>query len=316
MPPCTLRHRPLPDGTHPPAGPLRTLPVVTLRVPRPVRPVVLGTVLVLVLTGLAGVTRAAATARPAVRVLQLNLCGSGYAVCWTGRSVAEAAAVIADRRPEVVTLNETCRDDLRSLGRALAATDPRRAVVLAGFRPVTDRRTGAPIRCRDGQDYGIGVLALTPRGDGSAARVRVEEGVYPAQSGRNTEQRGWLCLTLPADRPDPLTACTTHLDSADPRVALAQCRYLVRVVLPGLRDRTAGGRTVLAGDLNLVDGRRATLLTPCLPAGAVHVDGGAQHILAAAGSTVAAVRSVDLHGSTDHPALLATVSPAERRSAP
>ena len=50
--------------------------------------------------------------RPSSRMLQLNLCNSGIASCYTRRSVREAADVIRANRPDLVTLNEICRDDV------------------------------------------------------------------------------------------------------------------------------------------------------------------------------------------------------------
>src|SRR5262245_40185737 len=74
----------------------------------------------LVLT--AGVMTAsqAAAGRSPFRVLQMNLCDSGIAECYTGRSVTEAAAVIREDVPDVVTLNEVCQDDVSTLDRTLA----------------------------------------------------------------------------------------------------------------------------------------------------------------------------------------------------
>ena len=67
---------------------------------------------------------------PTMSVLQMNLCNSGWAGCYTGRSVREAAAVIRAERPDVVTLNEICRDDLVAAGRAGCGR-----LVPAGSRP-------------------------------------------------------------------------------------------------------------------------------------------------------------------------------------
>ena len=50
-----------------------------------------------------------------VRVLQMNLCDSGHAHCYTGRSVAEASEVIRAEVPDVVTVNEVCQDDVAAL---------------------------------------------------------------------------------------------------------------------------------------------------------------------------------------------------------
>jgi hypothetical protein len=75
------------------------------------------------------------------RVLQLNLCNSGDAGCFTGRAVDRAAAVIRAEEPDVVTLNEVCRGDLPVLERALAGSG-RGGATLSAFRAAMDRRTG------------------------------------------------------------------------------------------------------------------------------------------------------------------------------
>ena len=99
-----------------------------------------------------------------VRVLQMNLCDSGLAGCYTGRSVTAAAAVIRDQAPDLVTLNEVCRDDVSILERALAGSD-QVGVTASAFQPARDRRTGASFRCRDGQPYGIGLVVRLPLPD-------------------------------------------------------------------------------------------------------------------------------------------------------
>jgi len=60
---------------------------------------------------LAGSTTGSAAVGARLRVLQLNLCNSGIASCYTGHSVARAAAVIGGDGPNLVTLNEVCRED-------------------------------------------------------------------------------------------------------------------------------------------------------------------------------------------------------------
>ena len=52
-----------------------------------------------------------------VRVLQMNLCNSGLAGCYTGRAVATAVEVIRAQTTDVVTLNEVCRADVAVLTR-------------------------------------------------------------------------------------------------------------------------------------------------------------------------------------------------------
>src|SRR5690242_9653589 len=83
-----------------------------------------------------------------VRVLQMNLCDSGLAGCYTGRSVPEAAAVMRAMAPDLVTVNEVCRDDLPTLQRALIDGASASAVVVFVFQPALDRRTGGAYRCR------------------------------------------------------------------------------------------------------------------------------------------------------------------------
>src|SRR6476620_9457895 len=88
-----------------------------------------------------------------VRVLQMNLCNSGLAGCYTGRSVSRAAAVIRAQAPDLVTLNEVCRADVPVLERAMGGA------ASAAFQPARNRRTGGAVRCRNGESYGIALLS-------------------------------------------------------------------------------------------------------------------------------------------------------------
>ena len=236
----------------------------------------------------------AAAAVPAgqVRVLQLNLCGSGYAVCFTGRATAQAARVVRATAPDVVTLNEVCADSLPAVARAVREAH-RGGAVDRAFEPVVDRRTGAAVRCTDGSRYGVAVVAWHDGPDVPA----VSAGTYPVQDRRQDEQRVWLCL-----RSARLDACTTHLSSGDPATTLAQCRFFVGSVLAG-----RGGPVVAAGDLNLWAGRAVRPLSACLGAGPLgHTDDGVQHVLSADLAAVGA-RAVGMAGTTDHPGLLVTL---------
>lgn len=227
-----------------------------------------------------------------VRVLQLNLCASGMAACYTGRSVTEAATVLRATGPDVVTLNEVCAGDVATLGRVFA--DLHRGDAVSAFMAAPDRPSGRATRCRDGQDYGIGLLV---RGRDATTRG----GVYPVQDPVDPEERVWLCAS------GAVVACTTHLASADPAATLAQCRHLLDTVVPAA---SAGRPAVVAGDLNLRYGA-APDLRPCLSGGYVRLDSGdagLQHVLATPGLAGAHVREVDLHGTTDHPGLLVTLT--------
>jgi hypothetical protein len=256
----------------------------------------------------------------AMRVLQLNLCNSGLAGCFTGRAVDRAAVVIRAEEPDVVTLNEVCEGDVPVLERALANSGPGDATVSA-FRAAGDRHTGGAVSCRNGQRYGIGIVArLRPDADGRTGTPQPTlGGIFPMQDVGQPEQRAWLCVgglfdTRPArvralgvlkSPPKPgtaFTACTTHLASSSPEVARAQCGYLLRWVVPAAHPGTAA--VVLGGDLNLrfdgvPDGES------CIPAGSRRVDdAGVQNIVTTSAFAVAARRFVDMHGTTDHPGLL------------
>ena len=237
---------------------------------------------------------------PPVRVLQLNLCNSGLAGCYTGRSMAEAAAVIRSELPDVVTVNEICRDDVVILRQAMADVLPGVDVVSA-FQAAHDRRTGADFLCLNGESYGIGLISRWP----SASGPSVRSGIYPTQDTDDPEERAWLCLTIAS--PAAVAACTTHLADTERDVAVAQCTYLFGTVIAGLRERDAA-RVVLGADLNLGSADDPDLGS-CLPPGwAVADDGGVQRVVATPDFVVSGSRTIDLRGTTDHPGLLVTLT--------
>jgi endonuclease/exonuclease/phosphatase family metal-dependent hydrolase len=245
----------------------------------------------------------AAGALPApVRVLQLNLCNSGIAACYTGRSTAEAAAVIRAETPDLVTLNEVCQDDVSTLQRALADVVPAGTVVSA-FQPAREGRTEDPYRCRNGQQYGIGIVSRWPSVPGSSAGG----GIYPTQDREDPEERAWLCQDVAAT--PAVTVCTTHLAYTKREVAAAQCRYLFGTVVAEMRARDGAAPLVLGGDLNLGSGNSPDLRS-CLPAASALVDdGGEQHVVATPEFVVGSSRTIDLRGTTDHPGLLVMLAP-------
>jgi endonuclease/exonuclease/phosphatase family metal-dependent hydrolase len=233
----------------------------------------------------------------------MNLCNSGLAACYTGRSVPEAAATILAKAPDVVTLNEVCQGDVEVLKRTLADVrgGRRDGVVAAAFRVAPDRPSGGATRCRDGQPFGIGVLAhvLAPyRGH------RTYGGIYPRQDTGDPEVRAWLCLHAIAG----FYACTAHLANRSRTVALAQCGYLLETALPALRRQGGHEPAVLGGDLNLAYGGSPDVRS-CVPAGYLRTDdGGVQHVLATTDFTVRASNPISLGGTTDHPGLLVTLT--------
>lgn len=226
---------------------------------------------------------------PLVRALQLNLCGSGIASCWTGRAPEEAAAVVRRTAPEVVTLNEVCDSDVTAIEAALAGATA--GPVSSVFRAARDGRTGEPYRCRDGRQYGIGVVA---RGPAAAPTT----GVHPAQDPADPEQRVWACLAPAGGAP---AACTTHLAYTDRAVAVAQCRHLFDVVVPERRVPV-----VVGADLNLGAREEGDA---CPPPGVPSADdGGPQRVVGPPGSALVGSANLDLRGTTDHPALFVTLA--------
>lgn len=235
-----------------------------------------------------------------VRVLQMNLCNSGRAACYSGgRAVNRADALIREHQPDMVSLNEVCRDDLVVLRRAMSDGSPATEVASA-FMAATDRPSQAPVRCRNGQDFGDGVLVVvSPR----AASSRVHGGVYPVQDADDPEGRVWVCVEVGTR----FSGCTTHATSHSRAVALQQCRHLLGTVVPGIARSDGAGPVVLGADLNLpADG--APNPQSCLPSGYQRADdGGLQDVVVGPGVEVRSRSVIDMQGATDHPGLLVDV---------
>ncbi len=243
---------------------------------------------------------AAPTTPEALQILQMNLCDSGIARCYTGRSVAEAAGVIRADAPDVVTLNEVCRDDMETLDHALAGAAG--GVVVSAFQAAGNRRTGEAYRCLNGQPYGIGLVVHVPS---EYRGYLTYSGIYPTQDRSDPEERAWLCL----DAIGSFYACTTHLANTSPTVAFAQCGYLLHTAIPAVRERNPGYQpTVLGGDLNLGSAGPQDVRA-CVPSGYVRRgDGGVQYVLATVGFSLTSDRSVEMNGTTDHPGLLVALT--------
>jgi hypothetical protein len=234
-----------------------------------------------------------------VRVLQMNLCNSGRADCYSGgRAVSRAVALIHEHRPEMVTLNEICRDDLPVLEHAMSATFHVTAVASA-FAPAKERQTQSPVRCQNGQEYGDGVLVVTSP---PAAASRRYSGVYPVQDPDDSEERVWVCID-PAER---FSACTTHATSGNTTIALRQCRYLLDSVVTRL-SRDGVGPIILGADLNLA-ARGSPGPQACLPGGYQRTDDdGLQNVVVGPGMGIRSHAVIDMQGTTDHPGLLVDV---------
>jgi endonuclease/exonuclease/phosphatase family metal-dependent hydrolase len=181
----------------------------------------------------------AAGGRTSYSLLQMNLCLSGLADCLRYPEVVrEAIAVIRDRAPNAVALNEVCRGDV---ARIAERTGYHRRFATVLYR-------GEPLPCRSPRGRGVFGNALLTR----AAISSTAQRPFTAQAA-DPEQRRWICVVTTRR----VTVCTTHLGArSEVRAAThRQCAELADV----LAARASRGPTVAAGDVN----RRCS----CAPAG-------------------------------------------------
>jgi hypothetical protein len=242
---------------------------------------VVGVLLLLFLAVAAPVASAATT----VKVLQLNICHSGVAGCYTGAEpvMAKAVSVIGATRPQVLSVNEACSGDVARLQAAMGSSQ---AVFVAA-----QTRAGGAVTCTNGQQYGNILIVVSALAGGPAVTGR-----YTAQDSGN-EMRVWACL--PAGG---LSACTTHLSASSGSVALAQCKELL--------TRSAGlpGPTVVSGDMNLRY-QGTPNVQDCNPPNFYRKgDGDVQHVFASNSLTFVSGTKQSMSGTTDHPAWLVTVT--------
>ncbi len=216
-----------------------------------------------------------------LRVLQLNLCHSGVAGCFTGDAVMKkAVAVIKSVDPGLVTLNEVCRDDVPYLAAQTGALDGRFTPALKG--------DGTPVKCKNGDDYGNGLLSWF-----EPAWAKPVTGVYSTQSSM-TERRVWICMGY-----EGFVGCTTHL-STNGATALAQCKEFVG---GPLATAAADGPAVMAGDWNLKY-KGSPNAQDCVPNGFYRKgDGAVQHLIASIDLGFLETVIIDMDGTTDHPGL-------------
>ena len=166
-------------------------------------------------------------------LMQMNLCLSGFAGCYSKvaypAGVEEALARIRDADPDAVTLNETCQGDVAQIAR--------RTGYHLRFSTVTS--SGEPLPCvRPGGRGLFGDAVLT-----NAAIESTDSHDFEAQAG--IEWRRWLCVTTRVG----VDVCTTHLvtrSATEAAVNDAQCAELA-----ALLERRAATRTVIfGGDVN------------------------------------------------------------------
>jgi hypothetical protein len=265
----------------------------------------------------AGAARASQWTSPALpsgyqfRELQMNLCDSGLAACYShGQSVTEAAGVIRDTSPDMVTLNEVCEADVSGqLFDAMSQDWPPGDWVFWVFMPAGDRDTKAPYRCDNASghldEYGIGMLGHVPAAgwngfDAFGGLYPDSYGGYLSQPTDSNEERAWACAYAIGS----YFGCTTHLAQESTTVAFNECVYLMSGVIPAIWDNE-GARypSVMGGDLNLRYGLSPNV-QGCVPAGWFRKgDDEVQHVMATADYTFDGSELIGMH-HTDHGAWL------------
>ncbi|HZB86755.1 MAG TPA: endonuclease/exonuclease/phosphatase family protein [Gaiellaceae bacterium] len=165
--------------------------------------------------------------------MQMNLCLSGLAGCYGKAAypavVEEAVARIRTARPDAVTFNETCRNDVALIaGRTGYFLRFSRVIYL-----------GERLHCVQPDGRGLfGHAVLT-----KAAIENTDSQDFEAQAG--IERRRWLCVTTRVD----VDVCTAHLNTRTTIEVAgndAQCAELT-----ALLARRAAARTVIfGGDVN------------------------------------------------------------------
>jgi endonuclease/exonuclease/phosphatase family metal-dependent hydrolase len=164
--------------------------------------------------------------------MQMNLCLSGVAGCYGKVDypdvLQEAAARIGELRPDAVTFNEACRNDVSRIA----------------------RRTGYHLRFAVVIYYGKLLPCVHPGGrgvfgDAVLTRAPIESadsGAFHAQAG--PERRVWLCVSTRVT-----DVCTAHLASHEIDEVAAngpQCDELRAL----LARRAAAHTVIFGGDLN------------------------------------------------------------------
>jgi len=235
--------------------------------------------------------RAAAT----YTLMQMNLCLSGFAGCFARVAypavVDEAVARIRAVRPDAVTLNEGCREDIARIARRTGYRVRFSRVFYAGARLPCVRPGGRGL-------FGDAVLT-------AAAVTGTANRDFAGQSG--PERRRWLCVATRV----AVEVCTSHLNTRSRVEAAgndAQCAELAALLA---RRAAAGSAVIFGGDVN----RRGS----CAPDGAwTRTDRsagqapGLQHVYGSGAFRSPSAEVVAIEHS-DHDALLVRARLAGRR---
>jgi hypothetical protein len=244
--------------------------------------------------------------------LQMNLCNSGRADCYpnhNGTSIDVAVEHIENERPDIVTLNEVCLNDVDGrLFDTFSNTWPADAKWWYFVAHGDGDTDGAePVLCDNDEWYGIAMMGHLPSEEWQGRVVKA--GYYEMQT--SDEWRVWGCLYFIGHN----YRCTTHLTPDSQFAAMSQCRDLM-VERPDQQpshiqefwEEQGGARpTVMGGDLNLFyDFTNPYDVQHCVPEGWYRKgDGGRQHVMATDSiEFVSKELLTDLEPLTDHPGLL------------
>ena len=194
---------------------------------------VVGCALGLALTGCSRSSGTTVVPGSTYTLMQWNVCLSGLAGCYRKVAypavLAEAVARIRDARPDAVTFNEACRNDVALIARRTGYHLRFSRVIYLGRRLACVRPGGRGL-------FGDAVLTR-------AAIESTDNHDFDAQVG--IERRRWLCVATRG----AIDVCTAHLNTRSTTELAgnaAQCAELAVLLA-----RRAAARTVIfGGDVN------------------------------------------------------------------
>lgn len=264
------------------------------------------------------VDEAAAALPPRRRLwtLQMNLCSnnrpSAGGSCDAeddpdrdGEEIAEGGRVMSDKRPDIVTLNELCKNDFYALWNnrwmPMWPSDVRWALWVAA-----KDRNGDPKLCHNGKQFGNAIMGHVPTSEWRDTVIKA--GWYQEQDGTN-ERRNYGCVYARG----AYFACVTHLSTVE-EVAATQCAELDWRLY--LFEENHGGQrqTVVGGDFNLRTLDPDYPMTDCVGDGWSRTgDGDRQHVLYTNNISREIYVSPIPMTYTDHPALLVKLRDTQPR---
>ncbi|HEX8628932.1 MAG TPA: endonuclease/exonuclease/phosphatase family protein [Catenuloplanes sp.] len=236
--------------------------------------------------------------------LQLNLCNGGEAACYQGGLAAgEGHAMINLVDPDAVTLNEICSADLFDrLVESMAYVWPN-DYVAAAFMPaqVASGGTYIPYKCRNGDDFGNGVLMHIPVDEYYGFEASGwRYGAQDAGTEKRTAACGYALYHF--------YLCATHLSARDSAVAMSQCAALTQSIIPQLRAESGfAGPAIIGGDFNLKYPGPPNVQN-CVPPGYTRKgDSAVQHFIVSNAIQFVSASRLGMQ-YTDHPALIAELN--------